>query len=101
VPGPPVPSTADVWWEQVTATERYWRSKNGARFAVMGAAKPSPADCQSAPLSDTPIDGSDGPTNQIPSGTYLCGRTAEGRIAIVLVEQYGYNLDLRVWIYEP
>ena len=103
VPEVPYPGTSatDVWWEQVTATERYWVPENGAGFAVMGLAKPSPADCQGAPLSDAPIDGSSGPTNQIPSGTYLCGRTAEGRIAVVRVEQYGYTLVLRVWVYRP
>ncbi len=103
VPEVPYPdtSTTDVWWEQVTATERYWVPEHGARFAVMGTTKPSLADCQSASLSDAPIDGSNGPTNQIPSGTYLCGRTAEGRTAIVRVEQYGYTLVLRVWVYQP
>ncbi len=90
----------DVWWEQVTATERYWTPRNGARFAPMGTARPDFAACRRAALSGARIDGSDGPSNRIPSASFLCGRTAEGRTVVVEVLNYGYILDLRVWVWD-
>ncbi len=91
---------SDVWWEQVTTTERYWVPENGAKFTAFGTTRPDLADCQRAALTETKINGSAGPSNRIPSGTYLCGKTNEGHTVIVEVVNYGYNLDLKVWVYD-
>ncbi len=97
--GPGDPGS-DVWWEQVTTTERYWVPENGAKFTAFGTTRPDLADCQRSALTETKINGSAGPSNRIPSGTYLCGKTNEGHTVIVEVVNYGYNHDLKVWVYD-
>lgn len=91
---------SDVWWAQVSDTERYWVPRNGARFAAMGTGEPTAALCRQTALSEEPIDGSVGPTNRIPTGSFLCARTAEGHLAIVKVENYDWALTLRVWVWD-
>lgn len=90
----------DVWWEQVTDVERYWSPRNGAMFAVWGMTLPTYQNCASMLISTARINGSNDANNQIPTGTYLCGRTSAGRITIVRIVNYGYNLDLNITTYQ-
>jgi hypothetical protein len=47
------------------------------------------------------IDGSNGPTNQVPTGTVLAYRTAAGRYGKCKVVRHGYNLELKWLTYGP
>jgi hypothetical protein len=94
------PSTApyDVWWEQVDTTERYLVPVNGAQIVRLGAvnyAGISYAELLDLPYGGTPIDGSNGPGNQLTNGTVFAVRTDDGNYTKAQVLSYGYNLGIR------
>ncbi|HQA28453.1 MAG TPA: hypothetical protein PLA02_04460 [Brevefilum fermentans] len=67
-------SGKDLWYQVVSATERYLTPINGAGFAVWGGSAPGMSDCIGASLSTTSI-----PLSSSLVGTYVCYRTNEGR----------------------
>ncbi|MEM3661107.1 MAG: hypothetical protein QXU11_12085 [Thermoproteota archaeon] len=87
---------ADLWWEQVTKTERYLVPLNGAKIANLGIVDfDSITDCSDYPLSEQKIDGSIG-SNTIPNGTVLIIKTNMGKYAKMRIDSYGYNLHVTV-----
>lgn len=67
-------SSTDLWFEAVTATERYLTPQGGTRLAVVGRRSVNLRGCQQASLSSTKI-----PISQLTQGTYVCVLTSEGR----------------------
>jgi hypothetical protein len=67
-------SGADLWFEAVTATERYFTPFRGAGMVKMGSGAPGYAGCSSASYSTARI-----PVSKVLVGSYLCLRTVGGR----------------------
>ena len=85
-------SEADVCW-QVSDPNRFLTPQNTAEIALMSAGtQPGFADCRDASLRTDPLNGST-TSNEIPSGTYLCFRTSDGRVASLHIDMYGTDLQ--------
>jgi uncharacterized protein YraI len=69
-------SGADIWFEAVSATERYVTPRNGAAIVKVGTGGISRDMCASASVSTARIN-----VNDLPAGTYVCVRTNEGRVS--------------------
>jgi hypothetical protein len=69
-------SGADIWFEAVSATSRYVTPRNGAKIVKVGTGGISRDICASASVSSSKIN-----INNLPSGTYVCVRTNEGRVS--------------------
>ncbi len=67
-------STSDIWFEAVTATQRYITPRNGAKISNVGTSSVGYAGCVSASLSTSRIN-----INDLPVGSYVCVRTSAGR----------------------
>lgn len=65
---------ADIFFEAVTATERYLTPQNGAALAIIngGATGRTACEAQNFTRGRTPL-------NRLPEGTYVCVITSEGR----------------------
>jgi hypothetical protein len=85
---------ADFFWEQVDAVERYLRPRNGALVAVAGTTSVNYQGCIALTLSDTPLNGSNNASNQIPAGVYVCAKTSADRISQFRINTYGYDLAI-------
>ena len=89
---------ADVCW-QVNDPNRSLVPQNTAQIALMSAGtQPGYQDCLNASLRTDPISGST-TSNEIPSGTYLCFRTSDGRVSSMHIAMYGTDLliDYITW----
>jgi hypothetical protein len=64
----------DIWFEAVTATERYLAPRNGASISFMGTTQPGLSGCKSAPLSTNRIN-----INSLSTGVYVCVLTNSNR----------------------
>ena len=73
-------AATDIWFEAVTATERYITPKNGAQIVKMGKNEPGYLGCQGASYHSSQIKIQD-----VPAGTYLCVRTNEGRFSEIYI----------------
>ncbi|SRR5579883_425365 len=90
--------SADVWWEQKTATERQLVPMGGARLCGMGQVAYDSlgfADLVRLPFSTTPIPGNVSGSNALVNGSVFAVRTKSGNFVKVQVIQYDYNLTLR------
>lgn len=67
---------ADFWFQAETATRRYLAPRNGAVFRRMGSTQADYAACKDATYSSGRID-----VNLLPTGTWVCAKTNEGRIS--------------------
>ncbi len=65
---------ADIWFEAVTATQRYVTPRNGATIAIVGTTSVGRDGCMAASLTPSRI-----PIGSLPVGTYVCVRTTQGR----------------------
>ncbi len=97
-------SDRDLWWEQVDATTRWLRPKNGASLCALGV-RPfesvTTLVLAEAAYSPHPVDGSRTATNQLRTGSVVAVRTAAGNLAKVEVLSYGYDLQIRWATYRP
>lgn len=78
---------ADLWWEQVSATERYLVPKNGAEFALLSGATFESldlSDLQAATYSTDRLSASDTGA-VIDAGSIVAVHTTEGSYAKLLV----------------
>jgi hypothetical protein len=88
----------DVWFNAVSASEKYFVPQNGAEFRNMGDSVPDFDDCDSASLSSSQID-----LDDLSEGDWLCYGTSLGNLGRLEIEgitsgtpQY-LNLDYRTW----
>ncbi len=72
---------ADIWFEAVTATERYLTPQNGSLIAIVRQ-KVAPEICAKAPLSAARI-----PIRDLSQSTYVCVRTSQGHYAAFRVNE--------------
>jgi len=87
---------ADLFWQQVSTTERYIVPWNGAEFANLGIINfDTVVDCSIYKLSTDKIDGSVD-HNTIPSGTVLVVKTSLGNYAKMRIDTYGEDLRVTV-----
>jgi len=70
----PAGATADIWFEAISAAERYLTPQNGAKMAIWGTSSAGMYDCIGAALSTNRI-----PIADVPVGTYVCYETNQGR----------------------
>ena len=90
---------ADLWWEQVTETERRIVPQNGAEYANLGIVDfNSIVDFSSYNFSGDPIDGSVD-HNTIPDGSVLIVKTDIGNYAKMRIDNYDYNLNVTIVVY--
>ncbi len=90
----------DVWWQQETKVVRRLVPDPGARIVRLGPmsfGSVTPAYLLSLDYGSDPIAGNDDASNQLTSGTVFAVRTNIGQYAKVLVQSYGYNLEIQ-WI---
>ena len=89
-------STADLWYEHNTETERYIKSWNGAEFANLGIVDfDSVVDCSVYSLSTNPINASVN-NNTIPDGAVLAIRTNIGHYAKMRIDHYDIHLNVTI-----
>jgi uncharacterized protein YraI len=67
---------ADIWYEAVTAFEKYITPRNGAQLAVGDGSNRGFAGCSVASFSGDSVALED-----VPPGTYVCAKTNQGRIS--------------------
>jgi beta-lactam-binding protein with PASTA domain len=72
---------ADIWFEAVTATERYLTPQNRSLIAVVRQ-RIAPEVCAQATLSAARI-----PIRDLPQSTYVCVRTNQGRFSAFRVNE--------------
>jgi len=86
----------DLWWSQVTSTERFLVPENGAELANLGIVDfDSVVDCSIYTLSKDPINGSVD-NNTIPDGTVLVIKTNIANYAKMRIDIYGYDLNVTI-----
>ncbi len=73
-------TSADIWFEAKTATQRFLTPYGGARLAPSPRPRPSYEDCVGAKYGVRPI-----PVEQLVEGTAYCVRTNGGRYAAIVV----------------
>ncbi|WP_420129100.1 hypothetical protein [Longimicrobium sp.] len=94
---------AEVWWRQMTSTERALTPQGGAQLARLGAVNYnaiSYPELLGLAYSAAPIDGGVGAGNQLTNGTVFAVRTAAGNVAKAQVLSYGYDLQIRWTTYQ-
>lgn len=67
---------ADIWYEAVTAVEKYITPRNGALIALGDGSNRGYAGCSIEDFSADAV-----PLDDMPPGTYVCVRTNQGRIS--------------------
>ncbi len=90
-PGTP---NEDLWYEAVSASERYLTPKNGATFKEMSDT-PSQGNCEDASLSSSKINFTD-----ISVGDWFCFKTNAGRYGRFQVDSItdsSIRMDVRTW----
>jgi hypothetical protein len=87
----------DIWFQAVSAVEKYVTPRNGARIRKMGSV-PDLDDCESASLSSSKI-----PLGDLSAGSWLCYETNLGNLGRLEIEgitggtpQF-LNIDYRTW----
>ena len=86
--------------EQQTEVKRTIVPKNGATFFVVGIRdfySVTYPELRRYNYSSASIDGSNAPYNQLPKGTVVAYKTKENRLGKFVIDEYGYNLNIR-WI---
>ncbi len=88
-------SGADIWYQAVTAVNKFITPRNGAKLSVSGPAQRGYAGCSSASYSANKIS-----IWALPVGTYVCVKTNEGRISEFRLNGYTgttMNLGYTTW----
>lgn len=67
---------ADIWYQAVTAVEKYITPQNGAGIALGDGSNRGYAGCSTESFSGTSV-----PLADIPVGTYVCVKTNQGRFS--------------------
>lgn len=96
-------SNTDVWWDQVTSTERKMVPENGATIANIGVTKfanVTLSQLKGKSYSTASLDGNNDSSNQLVNGDVWAVHTDLGSYVKVLVTSYGYNLTVTYVWYE-
>lgn len=93
----------DVWWEQVTSTQREMAPINGAKLANIGVtnfANVTASQLHGLSYSTSPIDGNNDSTNKLVNGDVWAVYTDGGHYVKVMVVTYGYNIVINYVVYD-
>jgi hypothetical protein len=93
-------TVGDIWWEQVTATERKMVPQGTAELVNLGVVNfnsVTPASLQSYNYTATPINGNADASNKLVAGNVFCVKTREGNYCKIQVLTYGYDLVIK-WV---
>jgi len=89
---------ADMWFQAKTATQLFITPRNGATVRRWGTSKPTYNQCRSVGKSTASV-----PLSSLSPNTWLCFKTAQGRISLVryrgISSSYPHNLFLYVETY--
>ncbi|MEO8457945.1 MAG: hypothetical protein ABI559_09050 [Chloroflexota bacterium] len=94
----------DVFWNQISETERKLLPENNARFALISGQSfnaLSFAYLYSRVYSSDAINGNNDATNGLNAGALFAVQTSDGNYAKVKVVDYGYNLQIQWVTYRP
>jgi hypothetical protein len=95
--------SGDIWWEQQTADARFLTPAEGVRMRRLGGVDfdaITHADLTGLAYSRRRINGSVGSSNRLTDGTVIAIQTDEGRYAKMLIESYGYDMQVRIVTYD-
>lgn len=90
----------DVFWEQITSSQRQMAPRSSAGIVNLGVVDFSTitaAFLQGLTYGTSPINGNDDASNQLVLGDIFAVRTSAGNYAKVKVLTYGYNLEVQ-WV---
>jgi hypothetical protein len=93
----PDSAARDMWFEAVSAVEKYLTPKGSAQFKKMGGT-PSLADCQAASLSSNQI-----PLALVSVGSWFCYETNLGNIGrfevegLTAISPQTLTIDFKTW----
>ena len=95
--GTPTSGDQDIWFEAVSASEKYFTPNNGAKLKLITSGAPSYDDCSSASLSSNKIS-----LDDVSVGDWLCFKTNEGRYGRAEIEARSgtpevIRLDIVTW----
>jgi len=93
-------ATLDLWWEQMTATNRQMVPQGGAKIVNLGKVSftsVTPAAMQSYTYTTNPIPANNDATNKLVNGDVFCVQTREGNYCKIQVVNYDYNLTIK-WV---
>lgn len=95
--GNPASGDADMWFEAVSSSEKYFVPQNGAKMKLITSGAPSYDDCSSASLSSNKINFADVSVND-----WMCYKTSAGRYGRFQIENISgdptvVRLDIRTW----
>lgn len=93
----------DVWWEQVTSTERAMAPVNGAKVANIGVTNftnVTAAQLKGLSYSTTGIDGNNDSTNKLVAGDVWAVHTDGGHYVKVKVVTYAFNIVIDYVLYD-
>ena len=86
---------ADIWYEAVTAVNKFVTPRNGAKLSISGPSNRGYAGCSTASYSNNKIS-----VWAIPVGTYICVKTNQGRYSEFRLNGYTgttMNLGYTTW----
>ena len=93
----------DVWWEQVTSTQRDMHPVNGATLANIGVTNfgnVTAVQLEGLSYSSTPIDGNNDSSNKLVNGDIWAVHTDGGHYVKVKVVTYGYTIVIDYVLYD-
>jgi hypothetical protein len=91
---------SDFWWQQKTKTERSIVPMSGAKFCVIGQTSKfrlTKEELEKLVFSDQEILADDNHSNKIPTGTQIAYKTKQGRLGILKIKKYDYNLEIEFY----
>lgn len=90
-------SSSDIFWEQVTETDRYLTPLNGCGLCVLGQIaefdKIDTTFLEKLTYSQSKVNGHDDARNQIPDNTIIAFKTKGNQYGLLRINEYGYNLQ--------
>jgi hypothetical protein len=99
-----VGSGGDIFWDQLTSTQRQMTPKGSAKIVNLGLVDFNTIDAAqlaSYQYATAPIPGNNDSTNQLVDNDVFAVFTNDGDYAKILVVSYGYDLSIQWTTYSP
>ncbi|HLJ36182.1 MAG TPA: protein kinase [Ktedonobacteraceae bacterium] len=98
--GTQVSSNGDVFWNQISSTQRQMEPQGSATIVNLGSVDFNALDfttLQGESYGTAPINGNNDSSNQLVNGDVFAVHTNGGNYAKVMVVNYGYNIQIQ-WV---
>ncbi len=85
----------DIWYQAVSALEKYLNPRNGAKISFTNGAQRGYAGCSAATYSNNRVS-----LWLVPPGSYVCVKTNQGRISEFRLNSYSgttMNIGYTTW----